>query len=137
MKTVFILHFQQINAYKLYQIIFIFTTGINSSPPSAAYRRQLMGQHYFRLWHGADLGERVCGGWWGGVGVCGEGIKSTCHSTSMEERVHVNVLCLNRPMYAGAFGGISDSSKEHFIKVNGFSNVYFGWGAEDDDMALR
>ena len=55
----------------------------------------------------------------------------------MKERVHLYVLCLHRPMYAGPSGGISAISKEHFEKVNGFSNVYFGGGAEDGDMALR
>ncbi|KAK7485979.1 hypothetical protein BaRGS_00022731 [Batillaria attramentaria] len=27
--------------------------------------------------------------------------------------------------------------KEHFSMVNGYSNLYFGWGAEDDDFANR
>ena len=26
---------------------------------------------------------------------------------------------------------------EHFINANGFSNNFFGWGAEDDDFTLR
>ena len=26
---------------------------------------------------------------------------------------------------------------EHFVKVNGFSNLFWGWGGEDDDMASR
>lgn len=28
-------------------------------------------------------------------------------------------------------------SREHFHLVNGFSNVFWGWGGEDDDMANR
>ncbi|OXA59077.1 hypothetical protein Fcan01_04612 [Folsomia candida] len=39
--------------------------------------------------------------------------------------------------YRNLFGGISALTKEHFRKVNGFSNSFWGWGAEDDDMAGR
>ncbi|ODN03192.1 Beta-1,4-N-acetylgalactosaminyltransferase bre-4 [Orchesella cincta] len=39
--------------------------------------------------------------------------------------------------YKTIFGGISALTKEHFMKVNGFSNMFWGWGAEDDDMAGR
>jgi predicted glycosyltransferase involved in capsule biosynthesis len=39
--------------------------------------------------------------------------------------------------YRTLFGGISALTKDHFMKVNGFSNRYWGWGAEDDDMANR
>ena len=39
--------------------------------------------------------------------------------------------------YKGLFGGVSAMSLQHFEKVNGFSNQYWGWGGEDDDMAKR
>ena len=39
--------------------------------------------------------------------------------------------------YKGLFGGVSAMSVEHFKIVNGFSNQYWGWGGEDDDMAKR
>ncbi|XP_043463549.1 beta-1,4-N-acetylgalactosaminyltransferase bre-4-like [Leptopilina heterotoma] len=39
--------------------------------------------------------------------------------------------------YADLFGGVSAMTKEHFKLVNGFSNVFSGWGGEDDDMANR
>jgi beta-1,4-galactosyltransferase 1 len=46
-------------------------------------------------------------------------------------------LLLIRPFYEGYFGGVSVVNKEHYLKANGFSNVYFGWGAEDDDFRMR
>ena len=35
------------------------------------------------------------------------------------------------------FGGVSMFNKEDFIKVNGFSNTFWGWGGEDDEIRLR
>ena len=34
-------------------------------------------------------------------------------------------------------GGVLSMRTEHFQRVNGYSNLYWGWGAEDDDMAYR
>jgi hypothetical protein len=37
----------------------------------------------------------------------------------------------------GNFGGVVLFSKEHFIQVNGFSNLYWNWGWEDTDLRDR
>ncbi|XP_052777499.1 beta-1,4-galactosyltransferase 4-like [Mya arenaria] len=39
--------------------------------------------------------------------------------------------------YTSYFGGVSAFSPEQLWRVNGYSNLYFGWGGEDDDMVMR
>jgi predicted glycosyltransferase involved in capsule biosynthesis len=39
--------------------------------------------------------------------------------------------------YEAIFGGVIALTEEQFLKVNGFSNMFIGWGGEDDDMHNR
>ncbi|XP_053211018.1 beta-1,4-galactosyltransferase 4-like [Panonychus citri] len=39
--------------------------------------------------------------------------------------------------YAYLVGGVFAITKADFVQVNGYSNLYWGWGGEDDDMAYR
>ena len=41
-------------------------------------------------------------------------------------------------IFADIFGGVSALSPGHLLQqLNGFSNQYWGWGGEDDDMSKR
>jgi predicted glycosyltransferase involved in capsule biosynthesis len=39
--------------------------------------------------------------------------------------------------YETYFGGVTLFPKESLLKINGYSNNYWGWGAEDDDLWNR
>ena len=39
--------------------------------------------------------------------------------------------------YGTDFGGVTMLRPAHYIKVNGMSNLFWGWGREDDDMQFR
>ncbi|XP_041354982.1 beta-1,4-N-acetylgalactosaminyltransferase bre-4-like [Gigantopelta aegis] len=60
----------------------------------------------------------------------------TCPDNPRHMSAAIDKFKYNLP-YTGIFGGVSALSKEHMEKVNGFSNKYFGWGGEDDDMSQR
>lgn len=42
-----------------------------------------------------------------------------------------------RLKYKTLFGGVTAFRPSHFEQVNGFSNQFYGWGGEDDDMYQR
>ena len=47
-------------------------------------------------------------------------------------------LCsVHRLAYTGLIGGATAFRTKHFEQVNGFTNKFFGWGGEDDDMWQR
>ncbi|XP_043283084.1 beta-1,4-galactosyltransferase 1-like isoform X1 [Venturia canescens] len=48
----------------------------------------------------------------------------------------VNTFRYNLP-YTGLFGGAIALTKKQFETANGFSNVFYGWGGEDDDFYSR
>lgn len=50
--------------------------------------------------------------------------------------VAVNTFKYRLP-YRDIFGGVSALTIDQFKKVNGFSNEFWGWGGEDDDMSNR
>ena len=43
----------------------------------------------------------------------------------------------DRVWYTYIFGGAVLFKPYEFEQVNGFSNLYYGWGGEDDDMSGR
>ena len=48
-----------------------------------------------------------------------------------------HILYSFRLPYASIFGGVGAFTKEQFEKINGFSNKFWGWGGEDDDLYKR
>ena len=39
--------------------------------------------------------------------------------------------------YKQIFGGVAAIRSDQFRRLNGFSNMFWGWGGEDDDMSKR
>jgi predicted glycosyltransferase involved in capsule biosynthesis len=46
-------------------------------------------------------------------------------------------ISVDRLFYMGYFGGVSAVSKDQYKRINGASNVFWGWGGEDDDFYKR
>ncbi|CAG9857087.1 unnamed protein product [Phyllotreta striolata] len=60
----------------------------------------------------------------------------TCPEQPRHMSVAVDIFKYKLP-YPEIFGGVSAISTEHFKLLNGFSNSFWGWGGEDDDMSNR
>lgn len=60
----------------------------------------------------------------------------TCPAQPRHMSVAVDKFKYRLP-YKALFGGASAIRAEHFRQLNGFSNLYWGWGGEDDDMSKR
>ncbi|CAH8660076.1 unnamed protein product [Dicrocoelium dendriticum] len=63
-----------------------------------------------------------------------------CDSLTENIVVHLGVGLDNRSFklrYPSLVGGVLKFSTLNFVRVNGFSNRYWGWGQEDDDMEAR
>ncbi|KAL5103223.1 Beta-14-galactosyltransferase 5 [Taenia crassiceps] len=66
------------------------------------------------------------------VPLDGDGVHYDCPAYPR----HLTVKVDNLP-YLNLIGGILALPLQHFLRVNGFSNMFWGWGAEDDDMFER
>ena len=40
-------------------------------------------------------------------------------------------------MYYEQMGGVCSLNRDNLLRINGFSNAYWGWGNEDDDFSAR
>ena len=50
---------------------------------------------------------------------------------------HHYLLFIYSLPYGHFFGGVEALSREHFELINGFSNIFWGWGGEDDNLYFR
>ncbi len=61
----------------------------------------------------------------------------TNHPIHMSANVRFEINGSYTPIYSFLVGGVLAIQPKTFTLLNGFSNEYFNWGGEDDDMGLR
>ncbi|CAF3349864.1 unnamed protein product [Rotaria socialis] len=61
----------------------------------------------------------------------------THHPLHMSANIHFDINGSYTTIYSFLVGGVLAMRPETFIRLNGYSNRYFNWGGEDDDMGLR
>ncbi|CAL8320796.1 unnamed protein product [Boreogadus saida] len=59
-----------------------------------------------------------------------------CHGEPRHMAVAMDKFGFQMP-YKNYFGGVVALSRVQYMRINGFPNNYWGWGAEDDDMHKR
>lgn len=73
--------------------------------------------------------------------VCFHDVDMICNNIDYSYSEYPVCLITSRTknllIYNEYFGGITLFDNQFFLKINGFSNNYWGWGAEDDDLYQR
>lgn len=67
-------------------------------------------------------------------------IPETADYSYCENPTHLSVYVEQfdyKPLPYQSLGGVAIFDKGSFLKINGFSNEYFGWGREDNDLIFR
>ena len=57
--------------------------------------------------------------------------------TNRQGIVVIFMFIIFRLPYSGYVGGVISFPQFSYDGINGFSNMYFGWGGEDDDLRYR
>ncbi|VDO06887.1 unnamed protein product [Rodentolepis nana] len=70
------------------------------------------------------------------IPTSGDEVYYECPSYPRHLSVKVDKLKYDLP-YLGLIGGVFALPLRHFLQANGYSNMFWGWGAEDDDMFER
>ena len=73
---------------------------------------------------------------WTNLVICKLNLISSNYISEMFRISSLNEFRYNLP-YSEMTGGALAIKTEQFRRVNGFSNVFFGWGGEDDEFYQR